>query len=256
MDPQIDEQVAKLLGGLKKVKAPLNFESRVLARLSTPTDEGSRLGFLKFALPAAGLAVIGLFLFLTGYLGGDVPEVDVVSSDARKADKALQESAPQTPVVSENNVQQPREFRVPETADSKPQPQVSQVPSLKDKRRPDGRGSYDIGSGDGGRMSAPGIDTNSRPGADPDMERLMRRPTILASDVLRYTGVTAEFRAGGWAVTSVAQKSVAERVGLKAGDVIVALNEIRLGKATSFPSGVDIKVVRVSRNGTVVDLKF
>ena len=260
MDPQIDEQVAELLGGLKKVEAPQNFERHVFARLSTQDKDSSRFGFLKLAVPTAALAGLGLFLFLSGYLGGEVPTVDAVATqpDTRKSQPL---APPQNSTVAQNNVQPPREFRGPETAEARPSTQVEQPnqlqpPSLKEKKRPGVGGSQDFGSGDGGRTSAPGIDSNSRPGSDPDMEKLMRRPSILASDVLRYTGVTADFRAGGWTVNSVTQKSVAERVGLKAGDIILALNDVRIGKATPFPSGVDIKSIRVSRSGKIVDLKF
>ncbi len=266
MDPQIDEQVAKLLGGLKKVEAPHNFESRVMSRLSPPAAEASGgFGFLKLALPTAALAGLGMFLFLSGYMGGDVPTVDVVSTVNEEARAPEQKPAPPELGVSQSNVQQPAsEFRAPEIAETKPQTQTSQPnspasaqpPSLKDKKRPSGEGSQDFGSGNPGSIDQPGIDTRSRPGTDPDMERMMRRPSILASDVLRYTGVAAEFRGGGWTVSSVTEKSVAERVGLKAGDVILSLNEIRLGRATAFPSGVDIRMVRVNRGGRVLDLRF
>ena len=265
MDPQIDEQVAKLLGGLKKVEAPQNFESRVMSRLSTsPAEAGSRFGYLKLAVPTAALAGLGMFLFLSGYMGGDVPTVNVVSTAKEKVSRSEQNLAQQETVVSQNSAQPPSEFRAPDTAEIKPPSQASQqrslqtpqTRSLKDKKSHAGGGSQDFGSGDGGRTSAPGIDSNSRPGADPDMEKLMRRPTILASDVLRYTGITAEFRGAGWTVNSVTQKSVAERIGLKAGDVIISLNDIRIGKATAFPSGVDIKLIRVDRGGKFLDLKF
>ncbi len=259
MDPQIDEQVAKLLGGLKKVEAPRNFESRVMARLSTPRSVNSRFGFLKLAVPAAVLAGIAMFLFLSGYVGSDVPTVNVVSTENEGVETQAPRTDPQEQAVSESNPQPPVEFRGSEPAEGRPSPKVAQPkdqPSFRDKRLPDGRGSHDFGSGDGGGIKAPGLNMNSRPGPDPDMERLMRRPTILASDVLRYTGVTAEFRGNGWTVSSVTQKSVAERIGLKAGDVIVSLNDVRLGKATSFPSGVDIKMIRVNRGGRTVDLKF
>jgi len=264
MDPQIDEQIAKLLGSLKKVEAPQNFESRVISRLSTPVETESRFGVLKLALPTAALAGLALFLFLSGYLGSEISTVDVAATPGEVKESRAQQPVSQDRTIAESNAQPSSEFRASETAGSKPQPlaspadliQNSQVPTLKEKRRPIVGGSQDFGSGDGGRTSAPGIDSNSRPSSDPDMEHLMRRPSILASDVLRYTGVAAEFRGARWTVSSVTQKSVAERVGVKAGDVIVSLNDIRLGKATAFPSGVDIKLIRVSRGGKLVDLKF
>lgn len=263
MDPQIDEQVAKLLGGLKKVEAPQNFEKRVLSRLSSPRADVGGYGFLKLALPTAGLAAIALFLFLSGYFGSEVPTVEVSAENSKKVDTVATRPLQQEQPVTQNNSQAPGEFRAPDIAETKPQQQgsqptlqASQPPNLKEKKRQAGGGSYVIGSGDGGRTNAPGIDTNSRSGGDPDMEKVMRRPSILASDILRYTGVTAEFRGAGWTVNSVTQKSVAERVGLKTGDVIISLNDIRIGKATAFPSGVDIKLIRVSRDGKVIDLKF
>jgi len=43
---------------------------------------------------------------------------------------------------------------------------------------------------------------------------------------------------------------------VKAGDIIEALNEVKVTPSSSFPSGVALKTIRVRRNGKSVDLKF
>lgn len=265
MDPQIDGQVAKVLSGLKKVNAPENFEGRVLARLSLPPEARSGFALLKLAVPTAALAALALFLILSGYLGSEVPTVDVATTPVENGSTLQQPPAPQDAVVVENNVQPPSEFHGPETAEIRPSPEAAQTTSKSKKRLggnnsydipSDGKGSYDIGSGTDTRIMPKGFDTNSRPVSDPATERQIRRPSIMVSDVLRYMGASGEFRENGWLVGPIVPNSVAARLGLKPGDVIVSLNDVRVGKTTTFPSGVDIKLVRVSRNGSFVDLKF
>src|SRR5687768_14160978 len=83
MDPQSDDQVVKLLGGLKRVNAPENFESRVKARLSAAQTSSRNLGFLKLAVPAGALAALALFLLLSGYLGREMSSADFVVADEK-----------------------------------------------------------------------------------------------------------------------------------------------------------------------------
>src|SRR5687767_11679563 len=83
MDPQSDDQVVRLLSGLNRVNAPENFESRVKARLSDAPTQSSSFGFLKLAVPAAGLAALALFLFLSGYVAREMPSTDVVVAEEK-----------------------------------------------------------------------------------------------------------------------------------------------------------------------------
>jgi hypothetical protein len=260
MDPQSEERVAELLGGLERVNAPENFESRVRSRLSVaPTGSGG-LGFLKLAIPTAALAAIALFLFVSGYLNRDISDDVVVDSNTLVVPetRTAQEGAPNDrPAASQAQVPAQEQAAIqPVNSNALP------VNSLRRKgvaadRSNDAPGSYDIGSNSNETIvTPPGFNTNSRPRGDANMERQMRRPTIAVTDVLRYTGVNAEFRGGECVVNSVVSKSVAERVGVKAGDVIVSLNDIRLGSGTGFPSGVDLRSITVRRGGSTVVLKF
>jgi hypothetical protein len=268
MDPQSDDKVVRLLGGLKRVTAPENFESRVKARLSDAPPQSGSLGFLKLALPTAALAALALFLLLSGYIGPEMPSTgEVVTDEKQKETRAAQPVTPENkdPAVP-NEVSRPsKDFRAGDIPQTQPPALVNSSPDavnssqgVKNRKGSFGAQSYDIGSG----VNSPevilprGFSPKSRPGTDANSEKEMRRPSIAASDLLRYTGVSMDLRGNEWVVSSIVQKSPAERIGLKVGDVIVSLNDIRIGKASAFPSGVDLKTIRVRRGGGMVDLKF
>jgi hypothetical protein len=263
MDPQTEEQVAELLGSLKRVNAPENFESRVKSRLAVSPAPAGNFGFLKLALPTAALAAIALFLFLSGYLGGEVPTVEVANAPKESRSVPQVQSVPsQMPSVNVDSAQQ----QPPSGAQTVVAPENSNVqqPVNYQRKNPNGsrpidpsRQSYDIGSNTKETVVLPpGFDPNSRPRPDANMEKRMRRPTIAATDVLRLTGVNAEFRGHDCVDNSVVAQSAGERIGVKAGDVIISLNDIRIGNGTSLPSGVDLQSITVRRGGAALVLKF
>jgi hypothetical protein len=268
MDPQSDDQVVRLLRGLKRVNAPENFESRLKVRLSNAPPESGRLGFLKLALPTAALAALALFLLLSGYIGPDMPSTgEVVTDGKQKETRTAQPATPknQNPAIPNESARPSKDFRAGDIPQTQPPALVNSSPDavnssqgVKNRKGSFGSQSYDIGSG----VNSPevilprGFSPKSLPGTDANSEKEMRRPSIAALDLLRYAGVSMDLRGNEWIVSSIVQKSPAERIGLKVGDVIVSLNDIRIGNGSAFPSGVDLKTIRVKRGGSMVDLKF
>jgi hypothetical protein len=264
MDPQNDDKVATLLGGLKRVNAPENFESRVRARLSDGRAHASgKFGWLKLALPTAALAGLALFLFLSGYLGGEVPEVNV-ATEVNKPTKAEPAFTAQNPVPSNAVEPQPQQFRNPdvnaEVATAQPSPAETQAANKVQKNsnriRTYDNNSYDMASNPQKDILPRGLNTDLQTVGNSNSEKEMRRPTIAAADILRITGIISEFRGNDLTVSSTVKSSVSERIGVKPGDVIVSLNDIKMAKNAAFPSGVDLKTIRLRRNGQLVDLKF
>lgn len=255
MDPQSDDQVVQLLGDLKRVTAPENFESQVKTRLAASRAPSRSFGFLKLALPTAALAGLALFLFLSGYMGREVATVEVVST-ANENVTTKQERSQQNAAALNNDTAIPQEFRAPEVAVSQPSPSQP-GPNAKAQKNSNRIRSYDSVSDPQDKPILPrGFNTDQQTVGNSNSEREMRRPSIPVSELMRYAGVATDLRGNDLVVSSVIQNSVAERIGVKAGDVIVSLNEIRLGKTTAFPSGVDLKTMRVRRNGNLVELKF
>jgi hypothetical protein len=261
MDPQTEEQVAELLSSLKRVNAPENFESRVKARLAaSPLPTTTNFGFLKLALPTAALAAIALFLFLSGYLGGDVPTVEVANAPKETRSAPQVQSAPSQQPAENSSAPQPpsgEQAVVAPVNSNAPQPGNYQRKNPNGARPVDpATQSYDIGSNTKETIVLPpGFDPNARPRPDANMEKRMRRPTIAATEVLRLTGVNAEIRGNECVVNSVVAQSAADRMGVKAGDVVLSLNDIRVGNSTSIPSGVDLQSITVRRGDNTLVLK-
>jgi S1-C subfamily serine protease len=75
-------------------------------------------------------------------------------------------------------------------------------------------------------------------------------------DALSSMGVDANYAGLSWTVGGVRQNSPAERSGLKAGDVIEAVNERPLAEKTAFESKFSGKTVRVRRDGKVIRIQL
>ena len=80
-----DQSIKNLLGALKRVQAPDNFEFGVKARIAkgAPKESASPFAFLKIAVPAAALASLAAFLYVSGFMSGEIPSVQVVEQPAR-----------------------------------------------------------------------------------------------------------------------------------------------------------------------------
>ncbi|MEO6654475.1 MAG: PDZ domain-containing protein, partial [Pyrinomonadaceae bacterium] len=75
---------------------------------------------------------------------------------------------------------------------------------------------------------------------------------IPAKDILTLIGVNAEFAGAEWKAGSVVRDSIAERSGIKKGDVIDAVNDQSLTEKTLFGNRFNIKILRVRRDGKSV----
>ena len=253
MDPQENDQVAKMLGGLKRVNAPDNFESRVQARIARVEKPKSAwiFGSLKIGIPVAALGALALFFYLANY--SSIKPTDVVvqgNTNSQPVRSPLVDPVPGT-VIAPSNDKIPREDFAGVN-----RPTVNTNISLRPKKEMTNRGG---GSMDQGFNAAPpdkmppGFNTSptqTDPGNRPG------RPSVPAVEILRYAGVQSEARANQLVAGSVVASSPAEKWGVKAGDIIEALNEVNVTPSSSFPSGVALKTIRVRRNGKSVDLKF
>jgi S1-C subfamily serine protease len=72
---------------------------------------------------------------------------------------------------------------------------------------------------------------------------------VSAREVLQLIGLDAEFRNDGWHVNKVAENSLAGRSGVRDGDVIEAIDDVKVIGNTTFDSGFNGKNLTVLRNG-------
>ncbi|MBK7393905.1 MAG: PDZ domain-containing protein [Chloracidobacterium sp.] len=234
---QNNEPVSRLLGELKHVEAPSDFDFGVRARIAAgrPTEKG---GFripvwLAYGAPLAlVLAVGGYFALNSFYSVGDANVPVVAVNEKPNVTPPL--PAPSSEVALAPPVTKPDEQLVVKKPGVVSDSTVVAVkkPVAKDKNT--GGGSIDLASRVGRRFHA--------------------TPQIPAKTVLDLIGAKGSFEADGWRVQSTTPNSLAERSQIQTGDVIESVNGQTVTDKSTLRSNTPLKTVRVRRDGKSVDI--
>ncbi|MBV9217165.1 MAG: PDZ domain-containing protein [Acidobacteria bacterium] len=244
-----NNEISRLLGGLDKVEAPGDFDFRLKARIAAgrPVESAPTFGWLKAAVPLVLLLGIG------GYFGYRAFRAQPVAERPRVAE------APNTvqpgPVVTEPSVIPQAEN--PIVASSEPKKDNS-VPRLdkgkgaapKAAEMPGG-GSFEEAQIESNRVYPKGVDPRKAVDTAKPPMAIGRLPL---SSVLSIAGVNGAMNDGGWRVSSVVDKSMAARAGVKADDVIEAINDQPIKANMDLPANFALKSLRVKRGGNTVTI--
>lgn len=265
-----EAKVRRMLGELKRIEAPRNFDFKLKARIASTRPEDlrkpeSRLVFLRYAMPLllvlvviSGVVVIGLY----GVDNGDVPEV-AYTAPTKQADRELTQ-----PVVSPAPaLTTPANSVADETAVAKTTPIEGQtIASSSQPRRmertgtardlsDDGAGSKDGALGN----PKPIIDlNNAKPtsaapaGTGPSMPA----GQIPVQTVLDFSGIKTTYSNSGWRVNAVLPSSIADKAGIKTGDLIEGINGQPVTEGTKFSGEVRVRSLKVGRNGQSMVINF
>jgi hypothetical protein len=229
-----NESISNLLGGLKRVDAPDNFEFGVKARIAggKPKASVSPFGFLKIAVPTAALAALAAFLYMSGFMFGDIPSVQVAEEKPaiRENQEALRAGAPEVAAKEPSTVSNLRETEIASARTSGPGNRSRGA--VNAVKQPNGGGS---------------IDQTLNP------DRPIKR-VIPVQKVLESAGISVEFRGERFVANSVSGS--AERAGMKGGDIILTVNDIPVRTSTTFEDAVEVKTIRVNRAGRNLKLSF
>ncbi len=251
-----EEKISELLGELKKVSAPKNFQYQVNARIAKGRPESAASGyftFLKYAVPLAAMVLIVGIVAIQTNLMYDADAVPAVATDIREqpgiqeapkvADNIISNAEPAEPVV---------ETAVAENIPAKPTITRNRV---VDRPKPSEGGSYDATlRAPRETILPPGI--QSEPQATPVVIDPSGRKPIAVSDVLSQLGISAKQFNGVWSAADVNKGSLAERSGVKKGDVVQAIDEHQLKNVREFAGGLSGKQITVVRDGNVIVLEL
>jgi membrane-associated protease RseP (regulator of RpoE activity) len=243
-----DEQIVKLLGGLKRVEAPSDFDVKVrsgIARFAPRTGFGRAellLG-LKFALPALVLAAFGAFLAFSNLSDVDsaaVPPIeDLPSIIAKAPDPAVEAPYTGTEEMAGNNL-------TARTSDVNAQAPAVSVPTRKNAESPGGSKDQALTQAND-PVFPRGLNPNARvddtrgvsPGGD----------GVSVREILSVIGINSECDQAGCKVAGVAKNGMAERSGIISGDVIEAIDDKPVNSSTVFKGSVAAKNLQVLRGG-------
>jgi membrane-associated protease RseP (regulator of RpoE activity) len=245
-----DTKVAQLLGSLPSVEPPADFDFRVKARIANgekPAERGARLiPLVGLAAPAVLAVAVGGYWFMQEPVAPSVDSAKAAVTQEAPAPGPAQAFAPPQPAAAGEhasaNVAPARTAR-------------TGVPTQREGREStEGGGSVDSGVSEVKPKFPRGINPNPVVVHKP---RDMQNPAgIPARDILTSLGADVEFAGNSYRVTRVREASVAERSGLKAGDVVEAINERKVERNTAFTGSVSGRSIRVNRDGRSVEINL
>lgn len=262
-----DIAVAGLLGSLPRVEASNDFDFRVKARIAAgqPTRVAWFPSVVRVAVP------LGLVLSVGGYFGYRsmyqpvMPETAVVANTEPKVASlppGAKDVATASPIAS------------PSSNDGTSDKMVVKPPAVDDKmiagtntgsaktvENPVGvpltsgdprGGSFHIDQREGRKVFPLGVDPRRKILVKPHE---FENPTpIPAKDVISQFGVETVYSESGWRVISVKGDSIAEKAGLKSGDIVEAINDQALTEKTTFRGQFAGKSMRLKRDGASVTI--
>jgi hypothetical protein len=243
-------EIGEALRSLKHVEAPANFEFGVKAKIAhcKPSEKSSVSRFVRYAVPAALVLVVGAVLVLNNlYLAGErsaagVPEVTEpktapVVNTAQQLPSNIEKTAPEQQLVASADAPAANPQRFAKSA-----PNVVQRKVSNELRG----GSYDASQ----RLLEPiypKVKTTPKP---------LQTGEIDVQSAFSSLGIEAIFNGKTWKVGSVKPSSVAERAGIKTGDETEAIDGQKITETLTFKAPFAAKTLSVIRDGKPVNISI
>lgn len=274
-----DAKIRDLLGDLRRVEAPNDFDFRVRARIAqnSPRDIRPRfLPVLRYVLPLAAVLVICAgFLFNSFHYGnlasdsivavantptpGNQNQSTQTNSVNNNSEVALlpaseKIAAPSAPVIARNNKTASAPNVARQLADknfaAKSAAQIS-------------RENFASGTGGGTRSSAltppkrvitpPGISLDKTIG---DAANFVKTKSLTAREILLQLGIEASYGNEGWKVLSVQENSPAKRSDIKLGDSVEAIDGEKLTDKPLPTRTIEGRKLTVLRGGRSIEISL
>ncbi|MBA2736317.1 MAG: hypothetical protein H0U50_05940, partial [Pyrinomonadaceae bacterium] len=258
-----DKKLRQMLGGLKKVGAPKNFDFQLKARIARAEPNSLRKPFLvpwlRYVLPLSMIVMLAGFAFFNLSFSTGNQNMPYVASDSKPIQS--KPAPPETivkPSVEESSIaltdatkKNETKTDIPETvnlpkkaAQNNPKYVAVKSESFKQSKKIEDDSKNGFG---GTRQSTlrnsrvitqPNVNPNS--GAAKPMNAGQNKISI--QQVLSQIGIEADYADKSWKIVSIKENSLAMRAGMKAGDLIEAIDDKKLSSNTVFQQAFTGKV--------------
>ncbi len=222
------DSISQLLGSLRRVEAPNDFDFRVRSRIAKGRPVDGKANWLpvavRYAMPLVLLVLIGGYFGFNSFYQPEDANVPVIAevkpTIAPRIIETVSQPEPEVPQNDIATLQPP----VTKSADVTEKPLVKKplrslsVPGSKNERP--GGGSYDAAIRPSINLTPLGQDQNSNVDELPQMTGKASRPT--STEFLRSIGIKANSAGPGGRILSV--RGAAANAGARVGDVIESLN--------------------------------
>lgn len=246
-----EERVAAMLGSLKRVDAPGDFDFHVRARIAQGRPSEARTSwfptFARVAAPAMMLAAVGGYFGYNALYDTGTVNVPVVADSAPVATApvvvpTLNEVEPAPASTTEVAVKPP--VNTDETVAAAPKKDTATT-AVKKPDTPEG-GSVDMALRETNRPGNVVNTGNSSP--------VVPTSTLSVREVFSAMGIRASFSGTGWRVSSASGRAAA--AGLKTGDIIETVNGKAVGANTVFDEKFSGTTLRVKRDGASIQISL
>jgi hypothetical protein len=270
-----DRKLRELLGGLKKVDAPKDFDFRLKARIANakPQDfqKTQLFPILRYVLPLSVVILLVTFVALNISFSPQnenapqqIAENNFQPPKAEIPNSPAEIPAPvpsEAPFVASIEPEKPSEIKtVPPVAVNLPKKSTAAKPILiaaKETKQeavknvePDAGEAFAGTKDEASKPPTVIVLNNSNsnpvvappPNADPNNK-------ISLKDILAQIGIEADFTGAKCKIVSLKESSPALRSGMKVGDLIEAIDDKKLSSETEFLKTASGKVFQILRDG-------
>ena len=246
-----DRNLGKLLREMKRFDAPNDFDFRVKARIADadPSKFNRRTGWLipVYIVSLAVLVIVGSFFVLREFYPantGPVPEVvETKPTTLTKPIENREIRSVNDKDLAAADTGNKAEVAAPVNADKGKRVTDTQQPG----------GSRDSSLNGTQQILPRGFDVNaSRKNASPPMNNAQ----IPITGLMNSLGIAARFEGQALIAVSVREGSVADRSGVKAGDIIESVDDKAITPSAKFGSRIDAKTLTILRDGQPMQLNI
>ncbi len=276
-----DARIRALLGDLRRIDAPADFDFRLKARISRAKSNDYNAApqmfpqVLRYVLPLGLVILVSAFVVFNGVYFRSEQSVGIAenhpqtSATESASNKSGVKDAPQTaeiipplPKDAETaNGSGAIKIRETNKRTSANSPLVASSGGKREARNSSGKNADKNNEG-GSRESAstapkitapPGINPNQMVQTSPNPEG---GKSLTAKEILAQLGIEAVFANESWKVKSVGQNSLAERSGVKTGDAVEAIDGEKLTDKPLKRNTIEGKKLTITRDKQKIEISL
>lgn len=270
-------RVWQMIDNLTRIDAPKNFDFHVKARIANAKPERFQprfLPILRYVLPLSlVILVLGVLAFNSTFFfgGGEVPQVAETKlqpaivvenpslSFAPPEQIAKTDDSAQAPVANENKISDVSS-ETPALIRNEREGQYVAVKSTRNSlpkpRREQPKNDFDTNSRTSAATSAT-ILTPENLGANKTIEtspNINNQTTISDEEIWSFLGIEIVKENGKRKVRTVTPNSYADRSGMKTGDVIEAIDGVKLSAEPIRTKQIEVKKLTVTRGAEKIEI--
>ena len=273
-----EQRISDLVGRLERVSAPKDFDFRLKARISAAGEndfQPSLRRTLRYVLPLTATLIIAAFLLVQAGLfspAANQPENNLTAENPNRPPAQSQEipAAEEQIAQAANSAAEetPAEVKLPDTLVVKTRPENSSAREVGRQRQVkfqpnSAQKDEQINSKDftvrpsNVQIMPEGINpanTAVPPAANEEFNQSRSLPP--AREILNMIGAETEPDGKKLKVKSVKENSLAARSGVRAGDIIEAIDGRRLDRENPSPEFKGGKRLTVTREGKVLEIEL